>query len=261
VKKKIYPSDLTDSQWHHIKELFETEKPFGRPRQLDLRTVVEAILYLLATGCQWRYLPKDYPCWQSVYYYFRKFERSGKWRLIHERLRAEVRQKSGKHKHPTAGSIDSQSVKTVGASSCFGYDAGKKVKGRKRHLLVDTLGLVLNAVVTTADVQDRDGCRLLLRRLSGNAKKLRKIWVDGGYRGLLIDWVAVHFKFVLTVVLRSDKCKEFRVLPKRWVVERTFAWLSHHRRLSKDYEVFPQTSETLIYLAMTRLMLRRIQPK
>ncbi len=128
-------------------------------------------------------------------------------------------------------------------------------------MLVDTLGLVLALVVTTADVQDRDGCRLLLERLSGSGKKLRKVWVDGGYRGLLLDWVAIHFKFVLTVVLRSDKDKQFKVLPKRWVVERTFAWLSHHRRLSKDYEVFPQTSETLIYLAMARLMLRRIQPK
>ncbi len=261
MKKKIYPSDLTDSQWHHIKELFETEKQFGRPRQLDLRRVVEAILYLLTTGCQWRYLPADYPKWQSVYYYFRKFERTGKWRRIHDRLRAETREKTGKHKHPTAGSIDSQSVKTVGVSSRFGYDAGKKVKGRKRHLLVDTLGLVFALAVTTADVQDRDGCRLLLRKLSGSGKKLRKVWVDGGYRGLLLGWVALHFKFVLSVVLRSDKRKEFIVLPKRWVVERTFAWLSHQRRLSKDYEVFEQTSETLIYLAMTRLMLRRIQPR
>ncbi len=137
----------------------------------------------------------------------------------------------------------------------------KKVKGRKRHLLVDTLGLVLALTVTTAEVQDRDGCRLLLKKLSGSCKKLRKVWVDGGYRGLLLDWVALHFKFVLSVVLRSDKRKEFIVLPKRWVVERTFAWLSHHRRLSKDYEVFERTSETLIYLAMTRLMLRRIQPR
>ncbi len=137
----------------------------------------------------------------------------------------------------------------------------KKVKGRKRHLLVDTLGLVLALTVTTAEVQDRDGCRLLLKKLSGSCKKLRKVWVDGGYRGLLLDWVALHFKFVLSVVLRSDKRKEFIVLPKRRVVERTFAWLSHHRRLSKDYEVFERTSETLIYLAMTRLMLRRIQPR
>lgn len=260
MKKKIYPSDLTDSQWHHIKQFFETEKQFGRPRQLDLRRVVEGVLYILTTGCQWRYLPNDYPKWQSVYYYFRKFERTGRWREIHDRLRAEVREKSGRHKHPTAGSIDSQSVKTVGVSSRFGYDAGKKVKGRKRHLLVDTLGLVLALVVTTADVQDRDGCRLLLKRLSGSGKKLRRIWVDGGYRGVLLGWVSLHFKFVLSVVLRSDKRKEFVVLPKRWVVERTFAWLSHHRRLSKDYEVFEQTSETLIYLTMMRLMLRRIQP-
>lgn len=227
---------------------------------MDLRRVVEAILYLLTTGCQWRYLPKEFPKWQSVYYYFRRFERDGTWVLMHERLRAEVRRKSGKHKHPTAGSIDSQSVKTIGISSCFGFDAGKKVKGRKRHILVDTLGLLLAVVVTTADVQDRDGARRLLPKLSGSCKKLRKVWVDGGYRGLLLDWVKLQFRFCLAVVLRSDDRKGFAVLPKRWVVERTFAWLGHHRRLSKDYEVFPKTSETFIYLAMARLMLRRIQP-
>ncbi len=260
MKKKIYPSDLTDSQWHHIKELFETENRFGRPRELDLRRVVEAILYLLTTGCQWRYLPQEFPKWQSVYYYFRKWEADGTWILIHERLRSEVRRKSGKHKHPTAGVIDSQSVKTVGVSSCFGYDAGKKVKGRKRHILVDTLGLLLVVAVTVADVQDRDGAKLLFGKLSGSCKKLRRIWVDGGYRGELLDWVKANFKFVLAVVLRSDEQKGFCVLPRRWVVERTFAWLNHHRRLSKDYEVFSKTSETFILIAMTRLMLRRLQP-
>ncbi|MDQ3321814.1 MAG: IS5 family transposase [Acidobacteriota bacterium] len=260
MKKKIYPSDLTDSQWHHIKEFFETDNSFGRPRELDLRKVINAVLYLLTTGCQWRYLPKDFPKWQSVYYYFRKWEADETWILIHEHLRAEVRRKINKHKHPTAGCIDSQSVKTVGVSSCFGYDAGKKLKGRKRHILVDTLVLLLAVLVTTADVQDRDGCKLLLQRVSGSGKKLRRIWVDGGYRGLLLEWVQLHFRFCLAVVLRSDEQKGFTVLPKRWVVERTFAWLGHNRQLSKDYEVFPKTSETFIYLAMARLMLRRIQP-
>ncbi len=260
MKKQVYPSDLTDSQWHHIRELFEKKNSMGRPRELDEREVINAILYILATGCQWRYLPKEFPKWQSVYYYFRKFERDGTWLRIHEQLRGEVRRKAGRHKHPTAGALDSQSVKTVGVSSCFGYDAGKKVKGRKRHILVDTLGLLLVVIVTVADVQDRDGAKLLCGKLSGSCKKLRKVWVDGGYRGGLLDWVKTNFKFILTVVLRSDEQQGFVVLPRRWVVERTFAWLSQQRRLSKDYEVFPKTSETFILIAMTRLMLRRIQP-
>ncbi len=251
---------MTDSQWHHIRELFEKKNKMGRPRELEMRQVINAILYVLATGVQWRYLPRNYPNWQSVYYYFRKFERNGTWLLAHEQLRVEVRRSAGKHKHPTAGCLDSQSVKTVGVSSCFGYDAGKKVKGRKRHILVDTLGLLLVVVVTVADVQDRDGARLLFGKLSGSCKKLRKIWVDGGYRGELLGWVEANFKFVLAVVLRSEEQRGFCLLPRRWVVERTLAWLNHHRRLSKDYEVFPKTSETFILIAMTRLMLRRLQP-
>lgn len=260
MKKQIYPSDMTDSQWHHIRELFEKRSQMGRPRTLDLREVVNAILSVLASGVQWRYLPKEYLKRQSVYYYFRKFERDGTWLRVHEQLRSQLRKKTGKHKHPTAGCLDSQSVKTVGVSSCFGYDAGKKVKGRKRHILVDTLGLLLVVIVTVADVQDRDGAKLLFRKLLGSCKKVRRIWVDGGYRGELLNWVKVNFKFVLAVVLRSDEQKGFVLLPRRWMVERTFAWLNHHRRLSKDYEVFPKTSEAFIIIAMTRLMLRRLQP-
>ncbi|MBA3692638.1 MAG: IS5 family transposase [Acidobacteria bacterium] len=251
---------MTDSQWHHIRELFENRSQMGRPRELDLRQVVNAVLYILATGAHWRICLSVIRAWQSVYYYFRKFERNGTSMRVHERLRAEVRRKSGKHKHPSAGCLDSQSVKTVGVSSCFGYEAGKKVKGRKRHILVDTLGLLLIVVVTVADLQDRDGAKLLFGRLTGSCKKLRKIWVDGGYRGQLLDWVKSNFKFVLAVVLRSEEQSGFCVLPRRWVVERTLAWLNHQRRLSKDYEVFPKTSETFILIAMTRLMLRRVQP-
>lgn len=260
MKKQVYPSDMTDSQWHHIRESFENRSQMGRPRSLEMRQVVNGILYILATGAQWRYLPKEFPKWQSVYYYFRKFERDRTWSKLHERLRTQVRRNSGRHKHPTAGCLDSQSVKTVGVSSHFGYDAGKKVKGRKRHILVDTLGLLLVVVVTVADCQDRDGAKLLFRRLSGSCKKLRRIWVDGGYRGELLEWVKSNFKFVLSVVLRSEEQRGFCVLPRRWVVERTLAWLNHQRRLSKDYEVFPKTSETFILIAMIRLMLRRVQP-
>jgi len=175
-------------------------------------------------------------------------------------LRSDLRRKKGRHKHPTAGSLDSQSVKTTAVPSSRGFDAGKKINGRKRHILVDTLGLIMTMVVTTAAVQDRDGARILLRSFGIHRKKLRKVWVDGGYRGELVEWVKRTFRYCLEVVLRSDDIKGFVVLPKRWVVERTFAWLNNHRRLSKDYERFTKTSETMIQIAMMRLMLRRLKP-
>lgn len=167
----------------------------------------------------------------------------------------------GRHKHATAGAIDSQSVKTTAVPSIRGFDAGKKIMGRKRHILVDTLGLLIVVAVTAASVQDRDGARVLLKRLGGAGKKLRRIWVDGGYRGELLEWVKARFKFILEVVLRSDEQKGFVVLPRRWVVERTFAWLSNNRRLSKDYERLPETSEAFVQIAMMRLMLLRLKPK
>jgi putative transposase len=258
VNTQLYPTDLTDSQWVIIQELIPPAKPGGRPRSLDMQRVVNAILYVAVGGIQWRMLPKEYPKWQSVYSYFRAWQRAGIWQRIHDTLRARVRQRAGRHKHPTAGCLDSQSVKTTAIPGLRGYDAGKQIKGRKRHLLVDTLGLLLAVVVTAASVQDRDGARLLLRRLPGAGKKLRRIWVDGGYRGQLLQWVADHCRCRLQVVLRSDDQKGFVVLPRRWVVERTFAWLNHHRRLSKDYEVLPATSEAIIYIAMIRIMVRRL---
>jgi len=221
---------------------------------------VNAILFLLLTGCQWRFIPQDYPCWQTVYRYFAKWKDDGTWFRIHETLRAQERLRQGKKKHPTAGAADSQSVKTTALPSSRGYDGGKKINGRKRHILVDTLGLVMAVVVTTDCVQDRDGLKKLLRTFGVHRKKLRKIWVDGGYRGKVIEWVKERFCYHLEVVLRSDDVKGFIVLPKRWIVERTFAWLGNHRRLSKDYERYPKTSETMIQIAMIRLMLRRLQP-
>lgn len=259
VNTQIYPTDLLDSQWDIIQPLIPAAKLGGRPRSLDMRMVINAILYIVVGGIQWRMLPKEYPNWKSVYHYFRLWRNDGTWQRIHDTLRAKVRQKAGRHKHPTAGCLDSQSVKSTAVPGERGYDKAKNVTGRKRHLLVDTLGLLLAVVVTKACLQDRDGAKLLFRRLTGVGKKLRKIWVDGGYRGpLLLDWVANHCRFCLEFVLRPDDQRGFAVLPRRWVVERTFAWFTLHRRLTRDYEVLTTSSEAIIYIAMIRIMLRRL---
>jgi putative transposase len=258
MKHQTYPTDLTDRQWDCIKELIPAAKPGGRPRSLDMRQVINAILYVVVSGVQWRMLPSDYPNWKSVYHYFRMWRDDGSWQRIHDTLRAAVRRKAGRHKHPTAGCLDSQSVKSVQIPGLRGYDKGKNVNGRKRHILVDTMGLLLAVVVTAAVVSDPAGARLLLARLGGAGKKLRKIWVDGTYRGKLVEWVGHHCQFFLQAVLRSDDKKGFVVLPRRWVVERTFAWLIQCRRLCREYEVLPTSSEAMIYLAMIRLMVRRL---
>ena len=255
MQNQIYPTDVTDRQWDCIKAYIPAAKPGGRPRSLELRQVRNAILYIVVTGSQWRMLPKDYPKWQSVYAYFRRWRDDGTWRRIHDHLRAAVRRRAGRHKHPTAGCLDRQSVKTTHVR---GYDSGKQVKGRKRHVLVDTLGLLLVVVVTAASISDAQGARLLFARRNGGCKTLRRIWVDGTYRGKLIDWVMAHCRVRVQPVLRSDDQKGVVVLPRRWVVERTFAWLTQCRRLSKDYEELPASSEAMIYIAMTRLMMRRL---
>ena len=203
-------------------------------------------------------LLREYPAWQGVYGYFRQFRDDGTWQRIHDTLRAQLRRRLGRHKQPTAGALDSQSVKTSQLPGVRGYDAGKQVKGRKRHILVDTLGLLLAVVVTSAALSDPAGAKRLFKRMGGACKKLRRIWVDGTYRGHLLEWVLRHCKFVLQPILRSDEQKGFVVLPRRWVVERTFAWLTQCRRLGKDYEVLVQSSEAMIYLAMIRLMVRRL---
>ena len=259
MPNQIYLTDLTDSQWEHIKELIPPAKPGGRPRSLDMRAVVNAVIYLVVGGVQWRLLPKEYPRWPSVYYYFRRWQRDGTWRRLHDSLRAATRRRAGRHKHPTAGCLDSQTVRCSAVASERGYDAAKGVTGRKRHVLTDTRGLLLAAVVTAACVTDRAGALLLLSRLPGGCKKLRRLYVDGGYRGPIVEGAAALLRIALEPVVRAAT-QAFVVLPRRWVVERTFAWLGMSRRLSRDYERLPQTSETLMYVAMSRLMLRRLKP-
>ncbi len=260
--RKGYTTDLSDTEWAILEPLMQkalnSEELRGRPLELPLREIVDAIRYVLRNGVQWRDLPCDLPAWQSAYYHFAKWRGMGVWKKLNKKLRKRLRKQAGREKHPSVGLVDSQAVKgSVHVGN--GYDGGKKVNGRKRHLLVDTRGLLLTVVVTKANVSDQAGLKQLLAAISGKLSRLELIKADEGYRGEhLADWIFTTYQRLLEIVERPAGVKGFVVQPQRWVVERTLAWIGNYRRLSKDYEVLTETSETFIYMAMVDLMTKRL---
>jgi putative transposase len=257
-----YPTDLTDEQWQILRKLLPQASRRGAPRTVCRRAIVNAILYVLRSGCAWRLLPREFPNWKTVYGIFRRWRDDGTWREVHDSLRDRLRRREGRKTSPSAAIIDSQTVKTTEVGGQRGYDAGKKINGRKRHIVVDTLGLILAVVVHPANVQDYDGAVLvlgLLGQLKERFRRLKVIFADSAYgRNDLPECVRQAFGWLLQTVLRPVDVKGFVVLPKRWIVERTFGWPGRYRRHSEDYERNTASSEAMIYIAMTHVMLRRL---
>ncbi len=257
-----YPSDLIDEEWKILQPIFEELEPYtiGRPRKTELREILNAIFYLNKTGCPWRYLPKDFPSYNLVNYYYNKWTDNGLLEEVNAALRQNLREKKDRNPDPTGAIIDSQSVKGTPESYVeSGFDGGKLVKGRKRHIVVDTTGCLLFVLVHSANVFDGKAARQVITNLFSCLHTISKIWADSAYSGAeLSNWILDRFGCVIEVVRKAKGLQGFHVLPRRWVVERTFAWLIRSRRLNKDYERKPTSSETQVYLASSRLLLRQI---
>jgi putative transposase len=252
-----YPTDLTDAEWELVAPFVNNDPALGSPRSVCMRCVLNALFYLDKTGCQWNMLPRDLPNYGTVYYHFRRWTEDGTLERMHTTLRQLLRVRYDRAPDPSLAIVDSQSIKTTEVGGDVGFDGGKQINGRKRHILVDTLGLLLLVVVTAASVQDANSAPLLAPRMCGRFPRLKKILADAGYKQQFIDWFAGTCGWLVEVVYRAAHLRGFHVLPKRWIVERTFAWLNVYRRLSKDYEYYTSSSEAMIYLASLRMMLKR----
>ncbi len=256
-----YPTDLNDTEWAQIAPYLPEPCSTGAPRVHGWRTILNGMFYVVKNGCVWRALPHDFPAWQTVYHYFRLFRMNGTWEQLNTGIREAVRTKEGREPQASAMIVDAQSAKSAEGGKKRGFDGGKLVSGRKRNILVDTLGLVVLAKVTAANVQDVHAGKQLFSAVAERPElltRLEKIFADGGYRGELVEWTQNNLHAVLEIVLKLGDQKGFQVLPKRWVVERTFAWITRNRRLARDYERLAESSEAFIYVAMIRLGLRRL---
>ena len=259
--KQAYPTDLNDTEWKQIAPYLPEPKLTGRPREIPWREIMNGMFYMVKNGCVWRALPHDLPAWQTVYYYFRLFQKSQRWQELNTIIREGVRVKEGREPQASAMIIDSQSIKSAEGGEKIGFDGGKLVRGRKRNLITDTIGLVVLAKVTAANVQDVHAGKQTLMALKERTQlitRLQKIFADGGYRGELVNWVKSELHSEMEIVLKLGDKKGFQVLPKRWVVERTNAWVTRNRRMARDYERLTETSESFIYILMIRLGLRRL---